>query len=291
MYNSRKELLLLGDFNMDLYNNTAEARAPNSHLVDFCERFRLVNNIPEPTRVTSTTKRLIDVALTSNLERFSTSGTLPLSLSDQDFFTTHPSVKLIADRDTLVNLNFVPVSSSYVSTILHNLDSKKAVGVYGISSFFLRLSAPGIVNEITKLINFFINSQSWPQEWKCSIVTFSFLGPLLFNIFINDLNFFFPHMSLRFYADDTTGYYSDTCPTVLQVVVNSELCLLSSWFDENHLLVSNDKTQALLLGPCSYKYDITLKGIKGGSQESMKILGVTLDKMLTLCGGNSILID
>ena len=49
MYNSRKELLLLGDFNMDLYNNTAQARAPNSHLVDFCERFRLVNNIPEPT--------------------------------------------------------------------------------------------------------------------------------------------------------------------------------------------------------------------------------------------------
>ena len=177
MYNSRKELLLLGDFNMDLYNNTAEARAPNSHLVDFCERFRLVNNIPEPTRVTSTTKRLIDVALTSNLERFSTSGTLQLGFSDQDFFATHLSVKLAGDRDTLVNFNFVPVSSSYVSTILHNLDSKKAVGVYGISSFFLRLSAPGIVDEITKLINFFINSQSWPQEWKCSIVTFSFGAP------------------------------------------------------------------------------------------------------------------
>ena len=83
MYNLRKELLLLGDFNMDLYN-IAEGRAPNSHLVDFCERFRLVNNIPEPTRVTSTTKRLIDVALTSNLERFSTSGTLQLGLSDHD---------------------------------------------------------------------------------------------------------------------------------------------------------------------------------------------------------------
>ena len=26
------------------------------------------------------------------------------------------------------------------------------------------------MNEITKLINFFINSQSWPQQWKCSIV-------------------------------------------------------------------------------------------------------------------------
>ena len=85
-------------------------------------------------------------------------------------FTTHLSFKLIADRDTLVNFNFVPVSSSYVRTILHNPHPKKAVWVDGISSRLLRLSAPGIVNEITKLINFFINSQSWPQEWKCSIV-------------------------------------------------------------------------------------------------------------------------
>ena len=107
------------------------------------------------------------------------------------------------------------------------------------------------------------------------------MGHLLLNIFINDLNFFVPHMSLRLYADDTTGYYSDTSPTVLQVVVNSELNLLSSWFDQNHLLVNNDKTQALPLGPCSYKYDIVLNGIKVVTQESMKIRGFTLDKMLT----------
>ena len=106
------------------------------------------------------------------------------------------------------------------------------------------------------------------------------MGPLLINIFINDLNFFVPHMSLRLCADDTTGYYS---PTVLQFVVNSELSLLrrSSWFDQNHLLVKNYKTQALRLRPCSYKYDIVLNGIKVGTQESMKILGVTPDKMLT----------
>ena len=35
MYNLRKEPLFLGDFNMDLYNNIAEGRVPNSRLVDF----------------------------------------------------------------------------------------------------------------------------------------------------------------------------------------------------------------------------------------------------------------
>ena len=107
------------------------------------------------------------------------------------------------------------------------------------------------------------------------------IGVSFFNIFINDLNFFVPHMSLRLYANDTTGYYSDTSPNVLQYVVNSELNLLSSWFDQNHLLVNNDKTQALPLGPCSYKYDIVLNDIKVVTQESMKIRGFTLDKMLT----------
>ena len=30
---------------------------------------------------------------------------------------------------------------------------------------------PSIVNEITRLINHFISSHSWPQEWECNIVT------------------------------------------------------------------------------------------------------------------------
>ena len=33
--------------------------------------------------------------------------------------------------------------------------------------------------------------------------------------------------------------------------------------------------------PCLYKYDIVVNVIKVGNQESMKILGITLDKMLT----------
>lgn len=103
-------------------------------------------------------------------DHFSNMVQADTSLKPQNF-TNHPSVKLIADRESLVIFSFVPVSSSYVSTILHNLDLKKAVGVDGISSRLLRLSAPRIVNEITRLINHFISSHSWPQEWKCSTVT------------------------------------------------------------------------------------------------------------------------
>ena len=83
-YNTRKELLLLGDFNMDMYHNSEEGRFPNRKLADCCQRFCLVNKITEQTRVTDKTMTLIDVALSSHPERYATAGTLHLGVSDHD---------------------------------------------------------------------------------------------------------------------------------------------------------------------------------------------------------------
>ena len=47
----------------------------------------------------------------------------------------------------------------------------------------------------------------------------SLLGPLLFNIYMNDLNYFIEGTSLRLYADDTTAYSSDTSPVVLEYII------------------------------------------------------------------------
>ena len=45
MYKTRKELLLIGDFNQDMYTNFVENRLPNKNLTDFCHRFCFVNKI------------------------------------------------------------------------------------------------------------------------------------------------------------------------------------------------------------------------------------------------------
>lgn len=39
MYKSRNELLLLGNFNMDIYTNDDEDRTADKSLSDFCDRF------------------------------------------------------------------------------------------------------------------------------------------------------------------------------------------------------------------------------------------------------------
>ena len=71
--NARKELLLLGDFNVDMYKNSDKGFFPDIRLIDFCNRFCLVNRINEPKRISKTSKSLIDVLLTNHPECYATS--------------------------------------------------------------------------------------------------------------------------------------------------------------------------------------------------------------------------
>ena len=106
------------------------------------------------------------------------------------------------------------------------------------------------------------------------------LGPLLFNIFINDLDFCVPNVSLRLSADDTTAYLSDVSATILEFSFNKDLQTRSSWFESNLLTVNSTKTQALSVGPCDYHYSLFLNNARIEFLQSIKILGFTLDKDL-----------
>ena len=107
------------------------------------------------------------------------------------------------------------------------------------------------------------------------------MGPLLFNIFINDLNFCVPNVSLRLYADYATAYRSDVSPTILEFSFNKDLQTLSSWFESNYLTVNSAKTQPSSVGPCAYHYSLFLNNARIEFLRSIKILGVTLDEDLS----------
>ena len=85
---------MVGYLNLDMYENEKEGSKPNKILVDFCQRFSFVNLITEPTRVTEKSKTLLDVILSSHVERFATSGNLSLGISDHDLIYTIRKCKL-----------------------------------------------------------------------------------------------------------------------------------------------------------------------------------------------------
>ena len=107
----------------------------------------------------------------------------------------------------------------------------------------------------------------------------SILGPLLFNIYINDLFLFSQNFNMANYADDCSPYeFSGSIDEVILKLHNDSLCLLL-WYESNYLKPNPDKWHLLL----SVKGDnhfikIGTEIIVNNTEE--KILGVYFDNKL-----------
>ena len=89
------------------------------------------------------------------------------------------------------------------------------------------------------------------SDWKTiqhGVPQGSVLGPLLFNLFINDPTYSVGDAKLRVYADDTTLYPSHPNQDVLESRSQSKFDVLQSWFKCNYLSINESKTKALPLG-------------------------------------------
>ena len=71
--------MLQSNCNINLHSHT-------NPLTDLCDQFCLTYTIDGPTRVTKTSKSVIDVILVNRPEHWATSGSLQLGMSDHIFF-------------------------------------------------------------------------------------------------------------------------------------------------------------------------------------------------------------
>lgn len=67
----------------------------------------------------------------------------------------------------------------------------------------------------------------------------------------------------------------------LQFMVNNKLSSLSTWFEQNLLSINNTKSQAMIPGSATHKWDLFINGMKVEVKSTLKILGVTLDRKIS----------
>ena len=108
----------------------------------------------------------------------------------------------------------------------------------------------------------------------------SVLGPLLFNIYINDLFYLVDQTDISNYADDTTFYACDIDLKNLVQRLEHDSSLAIEWFESNYMKLNPEKCHFIISG---HKHEVVFANIDQNiiwESSNQKLLGVILDKDL-----------
>ena len=112
----------------------------------------------------------------------------------------------------------------------------------------------------------------------------SILGPILFNIFINDLFHRVKESELHIFVDDNTISSAEFSVEKLLNILERESQIATDWFKENNMIVSADKFQAIMVKRNSdmcNRYTLTIDGSQLTSEKSVKLLDINTDNKLS----------
>jgi hypothetical protein len=169
------------------------------------------------------------------------------------------------------------------------LDLSRAFDTVNHSLLIAKLRAYGFDSNSTSLIQSYLtnrtqctrvnNAISQEKNVIAGVPQGSIVGPLLFNIFVNDLSTIIKGTMIR-YADDTTLIVSERQPEELKAKAEKLLRRTTAWFENNYLTINPSKTQFLLLGKKSDRWNnfaILVEDKPIAPSATLTLLGVTLD--------------
>ena len=120
----------------------------------------------------------------------------------------------------------------------------------------------------------------------CGVPQGSILGPMLFLLYINDINSMLNCCKTKLYADDTVVYASHVNEQTCHDWLCMDLMKLMCWFNNNRLTINLDKTKLMLFATKNMQKNasfpqIELSGTILQYVRQFNYLGVKLDSRLT----------
>lgn len=199
------------------------------------------------------------------------------------FNTQHALVALIERWKTTLD------NHGYTGALL--MDLSKAFDTLNHDLLLAKLYAYGFSKNAIALVRSYLTNRwqrtkintsfsSW-TELLLGVPQGSVLGPLLFNIYINDLFWINEETDVCNYADDTTFYACDQSLNSLLLRVEHDALLAIEWFECNYMKLNKDKCHLLVSG---HKHECIWAKVgqdKIWESAHEKLLGVTIDKNLT----------
>ena len=200
----------------------------------------------------------------------------------QGYNTQHALLKLVDTcKKTLDNKGFV-------GAVL--MDLSKAFDCLNHELLLAKLEAYGFSTSSIRMMHSYLTGRrqrvkvngsfsSW-KEMKLGVPQGSVLGPLLFNIFINDIFLLLNETEICNYADDTTIYCSHQELQEVTLRLENDAAKLSNWFAENFMKLNEEKCHLLVFGEKDREISINIgpSVIKESNEE--KLLGVVIDQKL-----------
>ena len=172
------------------------------------------------------------------------------------------------------------------------MDLSKAFDCLPHGLLIAKLRAYGLSEEAVELLESYLSDRSqqvrlgtftstWEKLFK-GVPQGSILGPLLFNIFLNDIFYFVLRSTIYNYDDDNTVSFIHEDFNFLKSVLESDSLNLISWFEENSMKANPDKFQAICIGKKTYDNIETFRigetDIK--CENNVSLLGINIDFML-----------